>query len=68
MPKTFHEKLRKEFRVTQRVPFMIDKYRKPLFPQLETKKTIFDEKFRIFFLKRDSHLSIIIIEQNASKV
>ena len=30
-----YEKLKKQFRDTQRVPFMLDKTRKPLFPQLE---------------------------------
>ena len=29
------------FRDTQRVPFMLDKTRKPLFPQLNTKKIDF---------------------------
>ena len=33
MPGQFYEKLRKQFRDTQRVPFMLDKTRKPLFPE-----------------------------------
>ena len=41
---SIYEKLRKQFRDTQRVPFMLDKTRKPLFPQLETKKKHFFEK------------------------
>ena len=36
-PEGIHEKLRKQFRDPQRVPFMLDKTRKPLFPQLGTK-------------------------------
>ena len=30
----FYQKLRNQFRDTQKVPFMLDKTRKPLFPQL----------------------------------
>ena len=43
----FIKKLRKQFRDTQGVPFMLDKSRKPHFPQLETKK----KKIRFFFQK-----------------
>ena len=32
MPRNFYEKLKKQFRNTQRVPFMLDKARKHLFP------------------------------------
>ena len=38
-PARFYEKLRKQFRDTQRVPFMLDETRKPIFTQLETKKS-----------------------------
>ena len=31
----------KQFRDAQRVPFILDMTRKPLFPQLQTKKTFF---------------------------
>ena len=37
MPGHFYEKLRKQFRDTQRMPFMLDQTRKPLFPQMEKK-------------------------------
>ena len=43
MPRTFYEKRRKHFRNTERVPFMLDKTRKPLFHELETKKTFFEK-------------------------
>ena len=39
----------KQFRDAQRVPFMLDNTRKPLFPQLGTKKT-FLKKTLDFFL------------------
>ena len=42
-------KTSEKFRDTQSVPFMLDKTRKPPFPQLGTKK-IFKKKLRIFFL------------------
>ena len=46
-PGRIFEKLRKQFRVTQKVPFMLGKNRKPLFPQLGTKNMFF-EKTRFF--------------------
>ena len=39
-PGRIYEMFRKQFRDTQMVPFMLDKTRKPLFPQLGTKKNI----------------------------
>ena len=42
-PERIYEELRKQFRDTQRVPFMLDKTRKPLVLQLGTKKNIFEE-------------------------
>ena len=45
MPGHFYEKLRKQYRDTQSVPFMLDETRKPLLP--ETKKL----KKRFFFRK-----------------
>ena len=48
MPRRFYEKLRKQFRDTQRVPFMLDKTRKPLFAE-----TIFEKT--IFFFRKMSH-------------
>ena len=42
-PALIYEKLTKQFRDTQRVPFMLDKTRKPLFPIWEQKKTFFFE-------------------------
>ena len=47
-PGRIYEKLRKQFRNTQRVPFMLDKTQKPLFPNWEQKKTFFKENF-VFF-------------------
>ena len=38
------EKLKKQFRDTQRVPLMLDKTRQPLSARLETKKNILLEK------------------------
>ena len=53
MPERFYEKLRKQFRDTKRVPFMLDKTRKQLFPLLETKN--FFEKNQIFCFRKMSH-------------
>ena len=39
-----YKKLRKQFRDTQRVPFMLDKTRKALFLKLGTRKTFFEMK------------------------
>ena len=39
------------FRDTQRVPFRLDKNRKPLFTQLGTKNFFFEKNFRFFFRK-----------------
>ena len=40
-PGRFYEKLRKQFRDAQRVPFMLDETRKPVFPQLGTRNIFF---------------------------
>ena len=45
------KKLRKQFRDTQRVPFMLDNTRKPLFPQLE-KKFFLGKKFKFFSFRK----------------
>ena len=52
-PGRIYEKLRKKFRDTQRVPFMLDKNRKALFPQLGTKKHF--KKLQIFLFQKMSH-------------
>ena len=44
---------KKQFRDTQRVPFMYDKTRKPLFPQLET----FFSKNVFFLFSKMSHIA-----------
>ena len=49
-PGSFYEKLTKPFRDTQRVPFMLDKTRKPRFPQLEK----FLKQNLIFFFRKMS--------------
>ena len=52
-PGRIYEKLRNQFRGTQRVRFMLDKARKPLFPP-GNRKT-FLKKFRIFFFRKMSY-------------
>ena len=49
-PGRIFEKLRKQFRNTQRVPFMLEQNRKPLFPQLG--KNIFLKKTSDFVFDR----------------
>ena len=52
-PGPIFEKLRKQFGDTQKVPFMLDKNRKPLFPQLKQKGTFILTS--IFFFRKMSH-------------
>ena len=47
MPGRFCEKLRKQFQDTQKVPFVLDKTRKPLFPNWKP-KTFFEKKKDFF--------------------
>ena len=50
MLRRIHEKLKKQFGDTQRLPFMFDNTRKQLSPQLGRRKELFLKKTSDFFL------------------